>query len=60
LQKNLKSGALLARVGKLVLHSLVVLCLTLLLNGCVKVSQRADFCRQAVRFCLERARFSLR
>ncbi|XP_027749348.1 probable C-mannosyltransferase DPY19L3 isoform X3 [Empidonax traillii] len=36
IQKNLKKGGLLNRLGKLILHVLLVLCLTLLINKCIK------------------------
>ncbi|NXU84922.1 D19L3 mannosyltransferase, partial [Xiphorhynchus elegans] len=36
IQKNLKKGGLLNRLGKLILHALLVLCLTLLINKCIK------------------------
>ncbi|XP_014439486.1 probable C-mannosyltransferase DPY19L3 isoform X3 [Tupaia chinensis] len=37
LQKNLKTGSFLNRLGKLVLHLFVVFCLTLFLNNIIKV-----------------------
>ncbi|XP_068882699.1 protein C-mannosyl-transferase DPY19L3 isoform X3 [Aphelocoma coerulescens] len=36
IQKNLKKGGLLNRLGKLILHVLLVLCLTLLINKFIK------------------------
>lgn len=36
LQKNLKTGTFLARIGKLLLHLLLVFCLTLFLNNIIK------------------------
>ncbi|XP_041282372.1 probable C-mannosyltransferase DPY19L3 isoform X5 [Onychostruthus taczanowskii] len=36
IQKNLKKGGLLDRLGKLILHVLLVLCLTLLINKFIK------------------------
>ncbi|NXT33292.1 D19L3 mannosyltransferase, partial [Pelecanoides urinatrix] len=36
IQKNLKKGCLLNRLGKLILHVLLVLCLTLLINKFIK------------------------
>ncbi|XP_064527330.1 protein C-mannosyl-transferase DPY19L3 isoform X3 [Pseudopipra pipra] len=36
IQKNLKTGGLLNRLGKLILHVLLVLCLTLLINKFIK------------------------
>ncbi|NXV85985.1 protein C-mannosyl-transferase DPY19L3 [Calonectris borealis] len=36
IQKNLKKGSLLNRLGKLILHVLLVLCLTLLINKFIK------------------------
>uniref|UniRef100_A0A8B9MDF4 Dpy-19 like C-mannosyltransferase 3 n=1 Tax=Accipiter nisus TaxID=211598 RepID=A0A8B9MDF4_9AVES len=36
IQKNLKKGGLLNRLGKLILHVLLVLCLTLLINKLIK------------------------
>ncbi|NXC35537.1 D19L3 mannosyltransferase, partial [Campylorhamphus procurvoides] len=36
IQKNLKKGGLLNRLGKLILHALLVLCMTLLINKCIK------------------------
>ncbi|ERE46770.1 putative protein dpy-19, partial [Cricetulus griseus] len=36
LQKNLKTGTFLTRVGKLLLHLLLVFCLTLFLNNVIK------------------------
>ncbi|XP_035749507.1 probable C-mannosyltransferase DPY19L3 isoform X4 [Egretta garzetta] len=36
MQKNLKKGGLLNRLGKLILHVLLVLCLTLLMNKFIK------------------------
>ncbi|KAM6251183.1 protein C-mannosyl-transferase DPY19L3 isoform 7-T9 [Spheniscus humboldti] len=38
IQKNLKKGGLLNRLGKLILHVLLVLCLTLLINKFIKKS----------------------
>ncbi|NXU29388.1 D19L3 mannosyltransferase, partial [Thalassarche chlororhynchos] len=36
IQKNVKKGSLLNRLGKLILHVLLVLCLTLLINKFIK------------------------